>query len=71
MFNWYCRVSLEWNSVGTNEVDFKELCEGLVLNTSLQYLDLRSNNIDPTGAIQLSTVFLSNKSLVEVGTLVT
>lgn len=46
-----------------------ELCEGLVLNVSLQYLDLRSNNIDPNGAIQLATAFLSNKTLVEVGML--
>ena len=46
-----------------------ELCEGLVLNASLQYLDLRSNNIDPNGAIQLATAFLSNNALLEVGML--
>lgn len=44
-----------------------ELCEGLVLNASLQYLDLSSNNIDPNGAIQLGTALLSNSALVEVG----
>lgn len=69
MSNHHCRLSLEWNSIGTNEDGFKELCEGLELNASLQYLDLRSNNIDPNGAIQLSTAFLSNNTLLEVGKL--
>ena len=61
------RLSLEWNSVGANEEGFRELCEGLALNTSLQYLDLRSNNIDHNGAIQLASALVSNYSLLEVG----
>ena len=63
------RLSLEWNNIGTNEDAFKELCEGLVMNASLQYLDLRSNNISPNGTIHLATAFLSNRSLLEVGML--
>ena len=65
-----CRLSLEWNNVGTYEEGFRELCEGLALNSSLQYLDLRSNNIDHNGAVQLASAFVSNNSLLEVGTLI-
>ena len=65
----HCRLSLEWNSIGTNEDGLKEMIEGLAVNSSLQYLDLRSNNIDPNGAIQLATAILSNSSLLEVGML--
>ncbi len=45
----------------------KCLCEGLAMNTSLRYLDLRSNHIDHTGASHIASVLLVNVTLQELG----
>ena len=54
---------MEWNSLGVWEVSFATFCEGILSNSSLKSLDLRNNQIDHSGAKELSHAIRHNKFL--------
>lgn len=54
---------LEWNAVGLFPEKFAILCGGLSLNTSLQSIDLRNNQINHNCAPFLTEVLLRNSTL--------
>ncbi|CAK8680733.1 unnamed protein product [Clavelina lepadiformis] len=55
---------LEWNSLGVWESAFTAFCEGVASNVTLKHLDLRNNQIDHTGAQELSLALRSNATLM-------
>ena len=61
------RLCLEWNGVGLQESSSQALCEGLAVNASLRYLDLRSNHVDHTSAAHIANMLLVNVALQELG----
>lgn len=56
-------LSLEWNNLGVWEDSFRLLCEGLAVNTGLETLDLRNNQLNYVAAQHLASAVHSNKSL--------
>lgn len=54
---------LEWNCLGSYNSSFDCFCDGLATNTSLQYLDLRNNQIDHNGAKSLAECLRFNDAL--------
>lgn len=56
-------ISLEWNNLGVWEDSFRLLCEGLTVNTGLETLDLRNNQLNYVAAQHLASALHSNKSL--------
>ncbi|XP_065177655.1 leucine-rich repeat-containing protein 45-like isoform X2 [Sycon ciliatum] len=59
-------LSLEWNSLGTDEDAFTLLMEGLAINSSVLELDLRNNHITHMGARQLAASLMQNKTVQEI-----
>ncbi|XP_062482399.1 leucine-rich repeat-containing protein 45 isoform X2 [Pezoporus occidentalis] len=57
---------LEWNSLGMGEEGFSSFCQGLGANSFLQWLDLRSNQINHQGAGELAMALKQNTSLQEL-----
>ena len=56
-------LSLEWNCIGIWDHGIKALADGLSLNQSLEYLDLRNNKISPQGGATLASATKGNTSL--------
>ena len=56
-------LCLEWNAIGLIESAFSTFCEGLAGNSSLQTLDLRSNQISHNGAEALASALKRNATL--------
>ncbi|KAM6050202.1 leucine-rich repeat-containing protein 45 isoform 3-T4 [Theristicus caerulescens] len=57
---------LEWNSLGVWEEGFSIFCQGLGANNFLQRLDLRNNQINHQGAVELAMALKQNASLQEL-----
>ncbi|NWR75949.1 LRC45 protein, partial [Centropus unirufus] len=57
---------LEWNSLGVWEEGFALFCQGLGANNVLQRLDLRNNQINHQGAVELAMALRQNTSLQEL-----
>ncbi|NXX95478.1 LRC45 protein, partial [Centropus bengalensis] len=57
---------LEWNSLGVWEEGFALFCQGLGANSVLQRLDLRNNQINHQGAVELAMALRQNTSLQEL-----
>ncbi|GMH82027.1 hypothetical protein TrVE_jg194 [Triparma verrucosa] len=57
------KLSLEWNSLGSFENGLTEIATALALNSSLQSLDLRNNNIGPNGGSMLARGLRDNRCL--------
>ncbi|XP_071814892.1 leucine-rich repeat-containing protein 45-like [Apostichopus japonicus] len=57
------RICLEWNSLGLDSSSFVSLAEGIAANTSLQELDLRSNQIHQDSASVLAKALCRNSTL--------
>lgn len=59
-------LTLEWNNLGTWEDAFATFCEGLAVNTTLQQLDLRNNQISHKGAEGLALALQGNTTLQQL-----
>ncbi|KFQ98745.1 Leucine-rich repeat-containing protein 45, partial [Nipponia nippon] len=57
---------LEWNNLGVWEEGFSFFCQGLGANNCLQRLDLRNNQINHQGAVELAMALKQNASLQEL-----
>ncbi|PIK41026.1 hypothetical protein BSL78_22130 [Apostichopus japonicus] len=57
------QICLEWNSLGLDSSSFVSLAEGIAANTSLQELDLRSNQIHQDSASVLAKALCRNSTL--------
>ncbi|CAL4097795.1 unnamed protein product, partial [Meganyctiphanes norvegica] len=57
------RLSLEWNSLGLCLESWSDICEAISCNNSLQYLDLRSNQLNPEAAQTLAKAIIRNSTL--------
>lgn len=64
----YVRLTLNWNNIGESLEAFSAFCGGLSQNESLEFLDLRNNQISSAGANELSTALKQNHSLKVLGT---
>ncbi|KAF5900763.1 leucine-rich repeat-containing protein 45 isoform X1, partial [Clarias magur] len=60
------RLVLEWNALGMWEEGFSVFCEGLASNSSLIHLDLRNNQINHQGAVEISLALKRNSVLREL-----
>ncbi|XP_076065982.1 leucine-rich repeat-containing protein 45-like isoform X2 [Oratosquilla oratoria] len=60
------RLTLEWNNFGTNKETFSSVCESLATNSSLEYVDLRSNQLGIDCTHILCKALVRNNSLVSV-----
>ena len=56
-------LRLEWNALGMWDSGMSALAEGLALNHTLKYLDLRNNQISHEGAVELANAVKRNKTL--------
>nr|XP_042897012.1 leucine-rich repeat-containing protein 45 isoform X2 [Parasteatoda tepidariorum] len=56
-------LCLEWNGVGIFPEKFAILCEGLICNKALKFLDLRENQLNDICAKTLSDVLVSKSTL--------
>ncbi|CAL8142614.1 unnamed protein product [Orchesella dallaii] len=52
---------MEWNQIGCIKDAFQVFCDGLSINSGLEYLDLRNNQISDECAIELATALKHNK----------
>ncbi|XP_063312273.1 leucine-rich repeat-containing protein 45 isoform X2 [Pelobates fuscus] len=59
-------LTLEWNNLGMLDNAFSLFCDGLSFNQTLRKLDLRNNQINHTGAEELSMALKHNFSLQEL-----
>jgi Ran GTPase-activating protein (RanGAP) involved in mRNA processing and transport len=57
------RLLLEWNCLGTTKESFSLFCAALAVNTGLEVLDLRNNQLNAEAAIELATALHKNKSI--------
>lgn len=57
---------LEWNHIGCNKEAFHLLCEGLSVNSGLEYIDLRNNQISDECTLELAGALKSNKTLKDI-----
>ncbi|ORZ31269.1 hypothetical protein BCR44DRAFT_138996, partial [Catenaria anguillulae PL171] len=55
---------LEWNSIGLWDNAIAAIGDGLAINTSLRYLDLRNNKIGPSGTQRLTQGLKVNQTLL-------
>lgn len=60
------RLLLEWNNIGLFDHGMIELANALTVNTTLTELDLRNNNIGPTGAQCLAKALRRNTTLTSL-----
>ncbi|KAM9462802.1 leucine-rich repeat-containing protein 45 [Clarias gariepinus] len=60
------RLVLEWNALGMWEEGFSVFCEGLASNSSLIRLDLRNNQINHQGAVEIALALKRNSVLREL-----
>lgn len=58
------RLSLEWNNLGLCPGSFSSFCEALGSNSTLQYLDLRSNQLGIDCATHLARAMARNCSIL-------
>ncbi|KAK7065443.1 Leucine-rich repeat-containing protein 45 [Halocaridina rubra] len=58
------RLSLEWNSLGVCSESFAAFCEALGSNSTLQYLDIRSNQLGADAAVKLGQALMRNTCLL-------
>ncbi|XP_014292855.1 leucine-rich repeat-containing protein 45 isoform X7 [Halyomorpha halys] len=56
-------LTLNWNNIGESLEAFSAFCGGLSQNESLEYLDLRNNQISSADANELSAALQQNHSL--------
>ncbi|CAH1390399.1 unnamed protein product [Nezara viridula] len=56
-------LTLNWNNIGESLEAFSAFCGGLSQNQSLEYLDLRNNQVCSAGANELSVALKQNHSL--------
>ncbi|XP_064111551.1 leucine-rich repeat-containing protein 45-like [Macrobrachium nipponense] len=54
------RLSLEWNNIGLCPESFAAFCESLSGNSTLQFLDLRSNQLGADAAASLAQALMRN-----------
>ncbi|CAH2291814.1 leucine-rich repeat-containing 45 [Pelobates cultripes] len=59
-------LTLEWNNLGMLDDAFSMFCDGLSFNQTLKKLDLRNNQINHTGAEELSMALKHNFTLQEL-----
>lgn len=60
------RLVLEWNHIGCNKEAFKLLCDGISINSGLELLDLRNNQISDECTLELAGALKHNKTLKDV-----
>ena len=56
-------LSLEWNAIGLWEFGLASIAEGLQVNQTLRYLDLRNNQITYGGGAYIANALKSNRVL--------
>lgn len=67
LVNTLCRLVLEWNALGVWDEAFSLFCEGLASNSVLTQLDLRNNQINHHGALELSLALKRNDTVEALG----
>lgn len=60
------RLSLEWNNLGLCQESFAVFCESLGGSSTLEYLDLRSNQLGADAAASLARALMRNSSLLSL-----
>lgn len=63
----FCRLSLEWNNLGMHPESFTSFCGALANNSTVQHLDLRSNQLGAESAPALSQGLMRNCGLLSLG----
>jgi len=61
------RLSLEWNSIGIFVDAFSQFCKGLAVNETLEFLDLKNNQLPPECGQYLGDALKHNMSLKTLG----
>jgi len=61
------RLSLEWNSIGIFVDAFSQFCKGLAVNETLEFLDLKNNQLPPECGQYLGDALKHNTSLKTLG----
>ena len=62
-----CSLCLEWNALGMLDNSFALFCEGLGSNNTLQALDLRNNQVNHDGAVELAAALKRNSTIKALG----
>jgi len=61
------RLSLEWNSIGIFVDAFSQFCKGVEVNETLEFLDLKNNQLPPECGQYLGDALKHNTSLKSLG----
>lgn len=57
------KLVLEWNHIGANKDAFKSFCEGVAINTGLEHVDLRNNQISDECALYIADAMQRHKTI--------
>lgn len=67
MYLFIFRLILEWNNIGEPVAVFSQFCHSLLVNASLEVLDLRNNALNAECADEFADVLRRNTTLKHIG----